>query len=79
VRVPVLRDGEVRYVLSAIVRPDAILRVVSQQRVPEDWIARQYAHLDRTDGVDARGILGHAGTIAEARRSGIAGPSDDFR
>lgn len=38
VRVPVLQDGRVRYVLSAIVRPEAILRVVNQQRVPEDWI-----------------------------------------
>jgi signal transduction histidine kinase/ActR/RegA family two-component response regulator len=38
VRVPVVRDGKLRYVLSAIVRPDAILRVVNQQRVPDDWI-----------------------------------------
>ena len=38
VRVPVMQDGEVRYVLSAIVRPESILRVVNQQRVPEDWV-----------------------------------------
>ena len=38
VRVPVLRDGQVRYVLTAVVRPEAILRVVSEQRVPADWI-----------------------------------------
>jgi signal transduction histidine kinase len=38
VRVPVERDGELRYVLSAVVRPEAILRVVSEQRVPGDWI-----------------------------------------
>ena len=38
VRVPVVQGGAVRYVLSAIVRPEAILRVVNQQRVPEDWI-----------------------------------------
>jgi len=38
VRVPVLQEGKVRYVLTAIVRPEAILRVVSQQRVPEEWI-----------------------------------------
>jgi len=38
VRVPVDRDGELRYVLSAVVRPDAILRVVNEQRVPLDWI-----------------------------------------
>src|SRR5437868_3958311 len=38
VRVPVEREGELRYVLSAIVRPESILQVVSQQRVPDDWI-----------------------------------------
>ena len=38
VRVPILYAGEVRYVLSAIVRPESILRVINQQRVPEDWI-----------------------------------------
>jgi signal transduction histidine kinase/ActR/RegA family two-component response regulator len=38
VRVPVVRDGQVRYVLTAVVRPETILRVVNQQRVPEDWI-----------------------------------------
>ena len=38
VRVPVVRDGEVRYVLSAVVRPEAILRVVNEQRMPGDWI-----------------------------------------
>ncbi|MEO8310858.1 MAG: ATP-binding protein [Caldimonas sp.] len=38
VRVPVERDGKLRYVLTAIVRPEAILRVVDEQRVPNDWI-----------------------------------------
>jgi signal transduction histidine kinase len=38
VRVPVERGGELRYVLSAVVRPEAIQRVISAQRVPDDWI-----------------------------------------
>jgi signal transduction histidine kinase/CheY-like chemotaxis protein len=38
VRVPVIEDGDLRYVLSAIVKPDAILQVVARQRVPRDWI-----------------------------------------
>ena len=38
VRVPIERDGELRYVLSAVVKPEAILRVVNAQRVPDDWI-----------------------------------------
>ena len=38
VRVPVIRDGTLRYVLTAIVKPEAIAAVVSRQRVPSDWI-----------------------------------------
>ena len=37
VRVPVMRDGTLRYVLSAVVKPDAILAVVDRQRVPPVW------------------------------------------
>jgi len=38
VRVPVRDGGKLRYVLTAAVMPDAILQVVSRQRVPSDWI-----------------------------------------
>ena len=38
VRVPVMRDGELRYVLSAVVRPEAILDVVMRQQAPESWV-----------------------------------------
>ncbi|HEY2188884.1 MAG TPA: cache domain-containing protein [Caldimonas sp.] len=38
VRVPVLQEDRVRYVLSAVLRPEAILRVISRQRVPTDWV-----------------------------------------
>jgi signal transduction histidine kinase/ActR/RegA family two-component response regulator len=38
VRVPVLRNRELRYVLSAEVRPDEIREVVLQQGVPGDWV-----------------------------------------
>jgi signal transduction histidine kinase/ActR/RegA family two-component response regulator len=37
IRVPVLRNGEVRYALTAILRPAAVLSVVARQRVPDDW------------------------------------------
>jgi hypothetical protein len=37
VRVPVTRNDEVRYVLTAIVRPEAIHAVLTRQRVPEGW------------------------------------------
>src|ERR1051325_2586311 len=38
VRVPVVRDGELRYILSAIVDPAQIVEVVQRQRVPADWV-----------------------------------------
>jgi signal transduction histidine kinase/CheY-like chemotaxis protein len=38
VRIPMLRNGEVRFVLTAVLKPDAILEVVNRQRVPADWI-----------------------------------------
>ncbi|OAI51095.1 hypothetical protein AYO46_01950 [Betaproteobacteria bacterium SCGC AG-212-J23] len=38
VRVPVIRDGELRYVLTAALKPDAILDVVTRQKVPPDWL-----------------------------------------
>ena len=38
VRAPVIRNGELSYVLTALVKPDAILEVIKRQRLPEDWI-----------------------------------------
>src|SRR5258706_5484834 len=36
--VPVLRDGELRYVLTGVVRPESIVEVIIQQKVPDTWI-----------------------------------------
>jgi signal transduction histidine kinase/ActR/RegA family two-component response regulator len=38
VRVPVLREGELRYVLTAALKPDAFVEVLNRQRLPEDWV-----------------------------------------
>jgi len=38
VRVPVMRGGELRYVLTAALKPDSIVDVVNRQRVPRDWV-----------------------------------------
>lgn len=38
VRVPVHRDSEVSYVLSAAVVPERILEILRQQKVPDDWV-----------------------------------------
>jgi signal transduction histidine kinase/ActR/RegA family two-component response regulator len=37
-RAPVVRDGELRYVASALVNPSAIVSIVMRQRVPADWV-----------------------------------------
>ena len=47
VRVPVIRNGRLRFVLSGIVKPNAILEVVNRQRVPPDWVVSVF---------DAKGI-----------------------
>jgi signal transduction histidine kinase/ActR/RegA family two-component response regulator len=61
VSVPVVRQGGVRYVLSAVVKPDAILAVIRRQRVPSSWVisvfdasglrvARSRAHAENLGG-----------------------------
>jgi signal transduction histidine kinase len=47
VRAPVLRDGKVRYVLTAVVKVDGIREVLDRQRLPQDWVASVF---------DARGM-----------------------
>ena len=38
IRVPVERSGNLRYVLTAVISPDAFLEIVQRQRVPRDWV-----------------------------------------
>ncbi len=37
-RVPVVRDGQIRYVLTAVLQPQAILNVINNRRLPEGWV-----------------------------------------
>ena len=53
VRVPVVRDGRLLYVLSAVVNPDAIARLVNAQGLPDEW---QGTVLDRGGRTVARTI-----------------------
>ena len=39
VRVPVIRDGAVVYVLSAVVRPDSFEDIIRQQRLPDGSVS----------------------------------------
>jgi PAS domain S-box-containing protein len=53
VRAPVVQDGTVTYVLSAVVRPDAISRLVAAQNLPAGWVA---VVLDRNNRIVARSV-----------------------
>jgi signal transduction histidine kinase/ActR/RegA family two-component response regulator len=37
-RVPVMRDGQVRYVLTAVLSPTTILEILQRTRMPADWV-----------------------------------------
>ena len=61
VRVPVVRDGQLIYVLSAVIPAERILAVVARQRVPESWTV---------------GIFDQAGNrVARSRQHASARPS----
>jgi PAS domain S-box-containing protein len=51
VRVPVMRDGSVKYVVSAVVKPEAISRLLQRQDLPPQWVG---VVLDRSDRIVAR-------------------------
>ena len=51
VRVPVIRDGRTRYVLTAVLRPDQIQQILSRQRMPDNGLATV---VDRNYNVVAR-------------------------
>ena len=39
VSLPVLRDGRLRYILSARIRPESFGAIINQQRLPNNWIS----------------------------------------
>lgn len=61
VRVPIVRDGEVKYILSAVVKPSTIYDVLKAQNLPADWVA---VVIDRNHRVVAR-TLNPEKTLAE--------------
>ena len=68
VRVPVVRDGAVRHVLTAIVRPESIAAVLRAQRIPDGWSVSVF------DANDIR----IARTVDDEKWRGSA-PSDTLR
>ncbi|TWO71595.1 response regulator [Caenimonas sedimenti] len=61
VRLPVIRDGQLIYVVSAVIPAERILAVVARQRVPEGWVVA---------------IFDQAGNrVARSREHAVARPS----
>ena len=78
VRVPVVRDNAVKYVLSAAVKPQAISRLLSAQRLPRDWVGVVLDGNDRIVArtVDSEGTLGQL--ASESLRTALAGASEGW-
>ncbi|TAK86961.1 MAG: PAS domain S-box protein [Betaproteobacteria bacterium] len=52
-RVPVIREGEVKYVLSAVAKPEPLAELLKLQNLPDDWIGMI---VDRQGRVVARNV-----------------------
>jgi len=53
VRVPVIRNGEIKYVLTAVLNPHAFYMLLLRQHLPKDWVA---GVLDGNQTIVARNI-----------------------
>lgn len=63
IRIPVMRDGECAYVLTAVWRPQAVRQILINQNLPSDW----RSGIVGTDGrLIARVPSGDPGTLASA-------------
>jgi signal transduction histidine kinase/ActR/RegA family two-component response regulator len=72
VRVPVVREGEIAYVLTALVKPAALASVLHQQSLPGDWIGVAF---DRNDRIITRTLRGEQTTgqpISQHLRDALA-------
>ena len=81
VRVPVARDGVLRYVLSAIVKPESLSDLLSRQNVPGDWVVsvldRRHRLVARSRGIERYlGQPASPGLIAELAKSGRDGTGE---
>lgn len=53
VRVPIVRKGELKYILSAVVNPDSLSELLAAQDLPRDWVG---VVVDRNNRIVARTI-----------------------
>lgn len=86
VRVPALRNGEIAYVVTAVVKPDRIVDILARQRSPKDWVmsvfdgdglrvARSRDHA-RTLGTRAAPTLAKLLSLGLAEGTGITTTSE---
>ena len=61
IRVPVMRDGSVAYVVTVVVRPDSFVELLRKQRLPQRWVA---AVVDANGRYVARLPMRAAGELA---------------
>lgn len=67
VQIPYLRKGEVRYVLTAVIRPDSLLELVDLEHIADQGVI---AVLDGSDNVVAR-TLNQAGSVGKPAAAGL--------
>jgi signal transduction histidine kinase len=74
VRYPVLRDGQVKYVLTGVLKPQAIRQVVDRQRVPGDWVVSVFdatqMRIARSKAHEAQVGTGPSPSLRELMASG---------
>ncbi len=77
VRVPVTRNGSVKFVISAVVKPESLSGLLKAQDVPPDWVA---VLLDRSDRIVARTVNPQSvGQLAsQSLREALAGSASGW-
>ena len=76
VRVPVERNGELLYILTAVVRPEAMLQVIREQRLPDEWVVSVFdTHNIRV--ARSREHEKYLGTLASASLQALTAKSTD--
>lgn len=77
VRVPVVRDNTIKYVLSAGINADTISEVIQRQKLPSNWIGLVVDRNGRVvaRNVDAAGTMGHLASqsLRDSLASGSSG------
>jgi signal transduction histidine kinase/ActR/RegA family two-component response regulator len=77
VRVPVVRRGELRYVLSALVDPEKVRGIVARQRTPPDWVISIVDSQGRRVARSRAHEVNLGGRLSESVAAVVAGGTDE--